>query len=97
MILSFELGGKIEIQEYWEYFDDKGKMIDRSLSFKYRKEFRLTSLIGTKFIGSNADLGDISLIFDNQHKLVVYPNRSVKESNLLSKFITKYCRPLTGK
>ena len=65
------LAGKLDIVEYWECFDEEGKQIDRYLSSKFRKNFRLSELINKTLLRVEKEVISVVLIFSNEWKLKI--------------------------
>ncbi len=60
---------RLDIEEYWEYQDKNNKLIDRSLSSKFRKEFKLSQLEGNVVVSLEKSLETFIFKFSNDEFL----------------------------
>ncbi len=69
--IVFEGDHSLVIEEYWEYVDEKEQVIDRQLSSKFRKEFKLKEVVGSQFIKLSKVLETFYFGFSNKNSLKV--------------------------
>lgn len=82
--LYFGDNDRIDVEEYWEYLDKEGKLIDRYYSSKYRKDFLLPQLVGAKLMESSKELAHIALVFDNHEGILISISEDMQESDLFT-------------
>ena len=80
--LQFEEAHQLEIEDYWEYFDSDGKLVDRAISAKFREKFHLERLVGHKLVSCEKILFNIVLTFDSQETLHIHYQKEIEQRDL---------------
>ena len=82
--LHFDDQHRIDVEEYWEYLDADGKLIDRAMSAKFRKEFYLGKLVDHKLAACEKVLSSVVLVFDNNERLPIFIQDRIQDGDLLT-------------
>ena len=82
--LHFDDQYRIDIEEYWDYLNADGKLIDRAVSAKFRKVYRLELLVGHKLVASENVLSSNVLVFDNSERLAIFYQQKIQDGDMLT-------------